>query len=124
MDRSLECRANIDFVLACLPWDLGCADFVVFNSGLCAITAAPPAGASAIFQTQLRLAGVHHRASLPYSMSYHTRFLWILIFILFYSEQVLFLAGYVPPENPRLALEARSGSGCHGGKSRGHAGEY
>jgi hypothetical protein len=124
MNRLLECRANIDFILACLLWDLGCADFVVFTSGLCTITAAPPAGASAIFQTQLCLAGVHHLTSLPYSMPYHTRFLWILIFILLFFEHVFFLAGYVPPEIPRLALEARSGSGCHGGNSSGHAGEY
>jgi hypothetical protein len=56
-------------------------------------------------------------------MSYRTPFLWILFFILLYSEHIFFLAGYVPQKIPRLALEAGFGSGCHGGSS-GLAGEY
>jgi hypothetical protein len=66
---------------------------------------------------------VHHLASLPHSMSYRTQFLWILFFILLYSEHIFFLAGYVPQKIPRLALEAGFGTGCHRGSS-GLAGEY
>jgi hypothetical protein len=55
-------------------------------------------------------------------MSYHTQVLWILVFILLYSEHIFFLAGFVPAKIPRLALEAGFGSGCHGG-SIGSAGE-
>jgi hypothetical protein len=50
----------LEFVLAFLPWDLGCALFVVFISGLCAIKSMPPGPRklfgtiTEIFQTQLR----------------------------------------------------------------------
>ncbi|KIM85532.1 hypothetical protein PILCRDRAFT_5227 [Piloderma croceum F 1598] len=50
-------------------------------------------------------------------MSYHTRFPLILIFILHYCQHIYFLAGYLPPNIPRLALELDSGSGCHSGSN-------
>jgi hypothetical protein len=55
-------------------------------------------------------------------MFYGTQVLWILVFILLYSEHIFFLAGLVPAKISRLALEAGFGSGCHGG-SIGCAGE-
>jgi hypothetical protein len=40
MNTSLECRGNLDFVLAFLLWDLGCALFVVLTYRLYMIIAA------------------------------------------------------------------------------------
>jgi hypothetical protein len=54
-------------------------------------------------------------------MSYCTQVLWILAFILLYSEHIFFLAGFVPAKIPRLASEA--GFGSDGG-SIGFAGEH
>ena len=56
-------------------------------------------------------------------MSYYTRFLLILTFILLYSEHVLFLAGYAPPNDLRLALEAGLEPRYYGG-SGGLPSEY
>jgi hypothetical protein len=78
---------------------------------------------SDILNTGCISAGIHHLTSLPHSMSCHTQFLWILVFIFLYSEHIFFLAGYVTPKIPWLALEAGLGSGCHGSSS-GLAGEY
>jgi hypothetical protein len=74
MDRSLECRANIDFVLACLPWDRGCVPFVVLTSGLCAITAvraAPPFGSCTIFLAPKRTISVAKSDTGPVSAQIH-----------------------------------------------------
>src|SRR6267154_2212459 len=67
-NTSLECRGNLDFVLALLPWDLGCALFVVFISGLCAIKLMPfgHANCSERLRKYFKLRCVIHR--LPSSL--------------------------------------------------------
>ena len=50
-NTSLECRGNLDLVFAFLPWDHGCALFVVFIS---AIKSTFLGKITEIFQTQLR----------------------------------------------------------------------
>jgi hypothetical protein len=42
VNTSLEYCGNLVFVLAFLPWDLGCALFVAFISRLCMIKSMPP----------------------------------------------------------------------------------
>jgi hypothetical protein len=50
-------------------------------------------------------------------------FIFIFIFILHYCQHIYFLAGYLPPNIPWLALELDLGFPCHSG-SNGLAGEY
>jgi hypothetical protein len=53
-------------------------------------------------------------------MSYLTKLLSVLVFILLYSDHIIiWLAGFVSP----LALETGLGSGCYGGSSE-LTGEY
>ena len=56
-------------------------------------------------------------------MSFYTKFLWILTFLLLYCEHVFFLAGYVPQNGLEHVLEACLEPSCYGGSS-GLAGEY
>jgi hypothetical protein len=116
----------LEFVLAFLPWDLGCAVFVVFISGLCAIKSVPPGPRKHLgtITENFKLSCVGSRRTFVVSqvrcidsrnMSYHTKLLSILIFILLYSDYITFwLASSVSPLVLETGLEYGSSSELKG----------